>query len=184
MMWSNWQGAIWRGALVVLLFWSGLAWTQTSTPKQSAADPAERTMVVHENGKSTRCRVMETWQLPDRRVAHLLQAIETGEMITIVDEAGPTPESTLDPRAMPKRIFSWGAGRHTPPEGSPIPPHLRMDSGIVLKTETLPPVDAVPQGPVILNRAIDERALGRPYGARRKPLPAARLVWYRMATRC
>ena len=75
MVWSNWQGAIWRGAAVMLLMWTGLAWTQT--PTQRPVDPAEPTMVVHENGKSTRCRVLETWQLPDGRRAHWLEAIET-----------------------------------------------------------------------------------------------------------
>src|SRR5712691_2069368 len=92
MIWSNWQGAIWRGAMLVLLFWSGLAWTQTPAPRPEA-DPAERIMVVHENGKSTRCRVMETWKLPDGKVAHLLQALETGEMITIVDDQVPSPDT-------------------------------------------------------------------------------------------
>src|SRR4051794_18050974 len=61
MIWSNWQGAIWRGAMVVLLFWSGLAWTQTpsSGPRIEAMD---KFMVVTEaDGKKTRCRVMETW---------------------------------------------------------------------------------------------------------------------------
>ena len=71
---SNWQGAIWRGAMLVLLFWSGLAWTQTSAPRP-AVDPAERIMVVHENGKSTRCRVLESWKLPDGRMAHLLESL-------------------------------------------------------------------------------------------------------------
>ena len=66
MIWSNWQGAIWRGAMVAVLFWSGLAWAQTPASR-TTAEPAERIMVVHENGKSTRCRVMETWQLPDGR---------------------------------------------------------------------------------------------------------------------
>ena len=163
MVWSNWQAAMRRGALVVVLAWSGLAWTQTSVPRVDA-DPAERIMVVHENGKSTRCKVMETWQLPDGRVAHLLQALETGEMITIVDENSPTAETIKNPRAMPKRIFAWGLGRRTPPEGSPLPPHLRIDSGVVIKNESPAPSDATPSpGPAIVNRAIDEKALGGTY---------------------
>ena len=165
MVWSNWQGAIWRGAMVVLLFWSGLAWTQTPVPR-SNPEMAERIMVVHENGKSTRCRVMETWQLPDGRVAHLLQSLDSGEMITIVDEAGPTSETIKNPRAVPKRIFTWGQGRRSPPDGSPIPPHMRMDSGIVIKNEPLPPIDAVPtQGPIVVNRVVDEKALGGSFGS-------------------
>src|SRR6185312_6170836 len=108
MVWSNWQGAIWRGAGVMLLFWSGLAWTQT--PAQRApGDAAEPTMVVHENGKATRCRVLETWALPDGRKAHLLESLETGEKITIVSETMPG-SGALNPRAMPIRIFAWGKG--------------------------------------------------------------------------
>ena len=58
MIWSNWQGALWRGALVVLLSWSGLAWTQG--PATRANDPGERIMVVHENGKATRMKALVT----------------------------------------------------------------------------------------------------------------------------
>ena len=129
MVWSNWQGAVGRGALVVVLIWSGLAWTQT--PAQRPGDPADRIMVVHENGRKIRCRVEETWQLPDGRVAHLLQALDTGEKITIVDDQA----ALLDPavknqKGTPKRIYAWGIGRKTPPEGSPIPPHLHSESGV------------------------------------------------------
>lgn len=155
MLWTNWQGAIWRGAVLVVLFWTGLAWTQTSTPRP--ADPADKIMVVHENGKATRCRVLETWRMPDGRVAHLLQALETGEMITIVDEPGAVSEMTQNPRAMPKRIFAWGQRRQSP-EGAPVPPHMQIDSGIVIKNEALPPVDATPvAGPVILNGGAEEK---------------------------
>ena len=163
MVWSNWQRAIWRGAAVVVLFWSGLAWTQTT--ERPGGDPAERIMVVHENGKSTRCRVLESWQLPDGRVAHLLEALDTRERITIVDDQLPGAAG-LNPRGMPKRIFSWGSGRTKPPEGSPIPPHLRHDSGVVIQNQTAPPGDVLPTagGPVIVNRVVDEKPLGASFG--------------------
>jgi HEAT repeats len=151
MVWSNWQGAIWRGAMLVLLFWTGLAWTQTGAPGPNSAD---KIMVVHENGRSTRCRVMETWQLPDGRVAQLLQAVETGEMITIVDEPNTNPD-VKNARAMPKRIFTWGEGRRTAPEGSPIPPHLQLASGVVIRNETPPPNGTITEaGPVIVNQDV------------------------------
>lgn len=161
MIWSNWQGAIWRGAIVVLLFWSGLAWTQTSAPRPSG-EGTDRIMVVHENGRATRCRVVESWKLPDGRIAHLLQALESNEMITIVDERSPSAEpAARGSRAMPKRIFAWGLGKRTPPEGSPVPPQLRHDSGIVLQNEASPPIGALPtEGPVIVNTIIDEKAVG------------------------
>ena len=163
MVWSNWQGSIWRGAMVVLLFWSGLAWTQTPAPIP-ITDPADRIVTVHENGKATRCRILETWQLGDRRTAQLLEAIETGERITIVDEPGTSIDAMKNPRAVPKRIFAWGQGRRMPPEGSPLPPHMQIDSGMIVKNDTPPPIDAVPVGPVIVNRLIDEKALGARLG--------------------
>ena len=158
MVWSNWQGAIWRGAAVMLLFWSGLAWTQTPAPR-SPGESAEPTMVVHdENGNSTRCRVLETWQLPDGRKAHLLEALTTAEKMTIVTEPGPSS----NPRAMSIRIFSWGRGQTVPPPGSPLPPHMRINSGVVIKNEMPFPVDAAlaeSQGPKVVNHT-DDTAIG------------------------
>ncbi|MSQ96605.1 MAG: hypothetical protein EXR98_18925 [Gemmataceae bacterium] len=158
MAWTNWQGAISRGAVLVLLLGSGLAWTQT--PDRPAADPAERIMVVHENGKSTRCRVLESWQLPDGRVAHLLEALASGERITIVDDQIPVGEKISNPRAMPKRIFAWGVGRKTPPHDSPIPTHLRQDSGIVIKNESPAPSGAVLIGGPAITNCVYDKAIG------------------------
>ncbi|MBI1831611.1 MAG: HEAT repeat domain-containing protein [Planctomycetes bacterium] len=162
MVWSNWKGSIWRGAMLVMLFWAGLAWTQTPAPAP-VVDPADRIVTVHENGKSTRCRILETWRLPDGRTAQLLEALETGERITIVDEPGVNVGVVPNPRAVPKRIFMWGEGRRTPPENSPLPPHLRIDSGKVFKNDALPPIDAqLAPGPVIVNRVIDDKVVGGP----------------------
>jgi hypothetical protein len=147
--------------MVVLLFWSGLAWTQT--PPSLPSDLGERIMVVHENGKSTRCRVLETWQLSDARVAHLLEALETREKITIVDEQGLHSETIRNSPGVPKRIFAWGLGRTAPPQGSPIPPHLRLDSGVVIKNEIPPPGDSMPtQDPIVVTHVVDEQAPGGP----------------------
>src|SRR5690242_17911678 len=109
MVWSNWQGAIWRGAMLVVLLWAGLAWTQAPTPQPGGG--AERFVYVHENGVKTRCKVLESWQLPDGRLAHLLEVVETKEKITIVDEPAlpgePAPKGHWGTQ---KRIFSWGPG--------------------------------------------------------------------------
>jgi hypothetical protein len=149
MVWSNWQGTAWRGAAVVMLVWAGLAWTQTQG-RPPATDGSERIMVV--NG-TTRCRVVESWQLTDARVAHLLQALDTGEMITIVDDQPPAPGVDRKPGAMPKRIFAWGVGQQTPPKDAPLPPHFRIDSGLVTRRETAPPTDATPvHGSAVINQ--------------------------------
>jgi len=153
MLWSTWQGTIWRGAMLVLLLWAGLAWTQTSVPPPAA----ERIMVVHENGKATRCRVIESWQLPDRRIAHLLQSTETLEKITIVDEHAPTGDvgDVKNARSMAKRIYAWGANRNTPPEGSPVPPNLRVET----------PANTAISGPAIINKPGEEKLIANVSGS-------------------
>ena len=147
MVWSNWQGAAWRGAMLVVLFWSGLALAQSSNSS------GDRIMVVHEAGKATRCRILETWQLPDKRIAHLLQGVETGEFITIVDEEPPTGDPR-NPRAMNKRIYAWGVGRQVPPAGSPIPPARSTPAFAAAKDTGIKFVDAQStKDPLIINQA-------------------------------
>lgn len=156
----------WRGALAVLVGWAGLAWAQTPAPTGPvAAGTPERIMVVHENGASIRCRVLHTWLLPDGRTAHQLQALETGEMITIVDDALPEGAPPGGLRGLPKRIFHWGRRSHTPPSGAPIPPHLvdmlATPSGVVVHQDVPPPggfprgepviMEGSPGGPVVMN---------------------------------
>src|SRR5262245_37008390 len=172
---SNWQGAIGRGALLVVLFWSGLAWTQT-TP----TDGPERIMVVHANGKSTRCRVLESWKLDDGRIAHLLQAVEDNEKITIVDEKVPAGDlGAHKGKGMPKRIFTWGVGKETPPEGSPVPPRMKADSAILLPTQgTLPTAPPLTSGPMIVQDTVEKAAISDPsrieinIGRQENPMPA------------
>ena len=144
MIWSNWQRAIGRGAALAVLFWAGLAWTQGPSEKLDF-DGSERIMVVHEGGRSTRCRVLETWQLPDKRVAHLLQGVESSEYITIVDDKSPSAAPGGKSTTRSIRIFAWGPGRRTPPEGSPMPPRRPSDGGLEIK-------NGAPAGPLVFNR--------------------------------
>lgn len=144
----------WRSALVVLVGWAGLAWAQTPSPAgPEAAGPAERIMVVHENGASIRCRIVHTWILPDGRTAHQLQALETGEMITIVDDAPEAGAPSGGLRGLPKRIFHWGRLSRTAPAGAPVAPdlaeHLATPSGVVIHQD-VPPPGGFPRGPVVM----------------------------------
>jgi hypothetical protein len=123
--------------------------TATAAPATSAGP--ERIVTLHENGKSLRCRVVQTWQLTDGSTAHQLQAIDSGEMITILDDPiTPAPSS----RGMSKRIFHWGQANRTPPAGVPVPPmprELMVDSGVVVNREINPPP---PGGTVITTTAV------------------------------
>ncbi|MCI0684543.1 MAG: HEAT repeat domain-containing protein [Gemmataceae bacterium] len=119
----------WRGALVLGLLGSvGLAWSQSprfNSPAQTAA--AERVMTVHENGKALRSRVITSWRMANGALAHQLQVIDSGEMLTIVEDGQPMMVSqgaNTQVRALPMRIFHWGLRNRTPPPGVPAPPHL------------------------------------------------------------
>ena len=115
----------WRGAAVVMLAWVGLASGQTPAPTSSKR-PGESIMTVHENGKSLRCRVLSSWRMSDGSKAYQLQSIDTGEMITIVEDG---PATTLQEpllggkvKSLPMRIFHWGMRNRMPPRGVPMPP--------------------------------------------------------------
>ncbi len=106
-------------------------------------------VVVHENGKHIRCRLLETWQVADGRLAQLVESIDSGEKITVVAD----PAAQTDGRAMPVRIFMWGVGRQTPPEGSPIPPRLSMGPQVAARNEPTPlppnaPAEKVTRGEI------------------------------------
>lgn len=136
MAWSKW-----RGALVLLLLASvGLAWSQSPRTNRSASSSSERILTVHENGKALRCRVVQSWRTNTGAQAHQLQVLDTGEMITIVEDGSPTTVPTSVPgglaRALPMRIFHWGQRSRVSPAGAPLPP------------ETIEPVAAV-SSPVV-----------------------------------
>lgn len=139
----------WRGALVVLAAWAGLAVAQAQqlpAPSSSTVKSGvpERIVTVTENGKTIRCRLVETWQLADGTTAHKLQAVESGEFITILDDPSAAPTTG---KAMTKRIFHWGLKSRTPPPGVPdrsVPPELMVDSGIVRTQEINRPASNVP----------------------------------------
>ncbi len=129
MVWSNW-----RGAVVLMLVWVGLAWSQAPVPTNSV-DTAERIMTVHENGKSLRCRVTKSWRTPEGPMAYELQVIDTGETMTIVEDgAASAVQDTHSSKikAMPMRIFHWGRSG-VAPSGAPTP-----SKGVVISTASSP----------------------------------------------
>ncbi len=125
MVWSNW-----RGAVVMVFAWVGLAWSQapapTPVPRSGRAHHD-----LHENGKNVRCRVLVAWTMEDGAKAFQLQAIDSGEIITIVEDGpGITLQEPLlggRVRSLPMRIFHWGSSRVVPP-GVPAPHGGRLYS--------------------------------------------------------
>jgi hypothetical protein len=105
---------------------AGLAWSQAPTRAVRPHTQTERIMTVHEGGRGIRCRVLQSWRLPSGALAHQLQALETAEMITIVEDGPATmvPSEQGQVRALPMRIYHWGLQATRPPAGSPEPPML------------------------------------------------------------
>jgi hypothetical protein len=121
----------WKKALVVSLTWAGLAWAQQPTPSGPAAMSGPNTgqyFTVQEAGKpGQKCKVIKSWKTPDGKTAYQVQAVATGEMMTIVENGTvrTLPASTSGSgsriQAVATRIFHWGSDR-MPPTGTPMPP--------------------------------------------------------------
>ncbi len=117
MAWSKWRGA----CVLTLLASVGLAWSQSPMFNRTATS-SERIMTVHENGKELRCRLVQSWKTSTGAQAHQLQVIETGELMTIVEDGSPTTVPGSQARALPMRIFHWGQRERMSPAGAPLPP--------------------------------------------------------------
>src|SRR2546428_511452 len=109
----------WKRTLVTSLAWAGLAWGQqpvSSPPKAPTSAPAEqseRTLTVQETGKAPlKCKILKTWRTTTGATAHQVQALATGEMITIVETGTAAPLTSQGPgsrlQAVSTRIYHWG----------------------------------------------------------------------------
>src|SRR5207237_8572777 len=95
---------------------------------------AERIVTVNENGKSIRCRFVQTWRLNDGSTAHKLQAVESGEFITIVDDPAGSAAGSKDRRGRAarrrraRRVERRGGDRPACPAGARPGPASRASS--------------------------------------------------------
>jgi hypothetical protein len=111
----------WKRTLISTLAWAGmglgqLPGVQASTP----VNPVGRVMTVREQGKpGQKCKVLRTWVTSEGTHAYEVQAVATGEIMTIVEARVPAGEG--GPRALATRIYHWGRNG-IPPEGTPMPP--------------------------------------------------------------
>lgn len=143
----------WMGALVLGASWTSLARSQAPAPARALpaaapaasvgvgpAMPGERIVTIQEAGKpGQRCRVLKTWQQPDGSTAHQVQALDSGEIMTIV-ESGPLTApagATSRVRAVTTRIFHWGRGNREP-QGAPVPPANAVVLGAPVVAEPQP----------------------------------------------
>jgi HEAT repeats len=116
----------WIGPLFGVLALTGLARCQTTTlaAPAKASDSKERYVTVGDIGKpGQKCRVLKTWTTSNGNPAYQVQALDTGELMTIEESesaALSTPGAVFRPKAM--RIFHWGRNAQTSPHGTPEPP--------------------------------------------------------------
>jgi hypothetical protein len=102
-----------------------------------SAAAVEDYLTIQEVGKpQVKCRVLARWRTAEGYPAYQLQALDTGEFMTIVEDGPALPIAGSSAKAIGTRIFHWG--RHTtPPPGVPVPPVPPVEeSG--LKTPTQP----------------------------------------------
>src|SRR5205814_6369721 len=83
---------------------------------------------VQEIGKTgQKCKVLKTWKTPEGKIAYQVQALDTGEVMTVVESGGVKNMSGVPSsngshtQAVATRIFHWGSDRKPPP-GTPMPP--------------------------------------------------------------
>jgi HEAT repeats len=125
--------SLWKRTLVASLAWAGMAVAQQpatdASRLASAGRPAvgaERVVTVQEQGKpGQRCKLIRSWNTADGAKAYQVQALDTGEMITVVESGPVTTTSGARPgtrmQAVATRIFHWGKSP-VPPAGAPMPP--------------------------------------------------------------
>jgi len=127
------------GSVVVGLAASGLAWGQSAlTPPSSVAEPAGKIITVNEPGKPVqKCRLVKMWTQPNGGKACQVQAIGSGEMMTIVQSAPATGGS----KTLAMTIYHWTGS--TPHPEAPLPP-LTVETPPVVKTSAAFVQEAAP----------------------------------------
>jgi hypothetical protein len=139
-------------AVVLGLAWTGLAGAQAPSPLEKA-----RYINVTEEGKPPqRCKLLKTWREANGALAFQVQAVDTGELMTIVSTQ---PGGQSHAREMTTRIFRWGRD-NKPPAGAPTPP----PTATVLNAPPLQPSRSTPSAATARPNSVPATA--------RKPNPA------------
>jgi hypothetical protein len=126
--------SIGTGALVTTFAWASFAWAQqpiasSASVEKLAPSPGQCFSVLEPGKAIQKCKVIQAWETPEGQSAYQVQALDTGEMMTIVTTGEATNQSVyqagkrLAVQAVPSRIFHWGSDWKRPP-GTPMPPTL------------------------------------------------------------
>src|SRR5437764_14931793 len=110
--------SLWIGLSVIALALTGTAWGQPAAP--APAKPGVPVIKVEvEAGKPMhRCRIVQSWQRPAGGKAYQVQSLETGEMLTLLANTGPSG-SGQPGGAASMTIIHWG-NSSKPPAGCPM----------------------------------------------------------------
>jgi hypothetical protein len=106
-----------------------------SQPLPAAKGPEEFRTIQEAGKPAQKCRVMARWKMPDGSPACQMQAIDSGEILTIV-ETGPVQNAPGAAKSVATRIYHWGKNT-TRPAGVPVPPPVQE-----------PAIAATPAAPV------------------------------------
>lgn len=134
------------GSALLCLVVAGLTWGQagspsTKSPDKSADKPA--TLTVQEAGKSPQvCRILKVWSEPNGCCGYQVQALDTGERMSVIEAVPAGPKPVTGTRTVATRVYRYGTSP-TPPPGVPVPPA----SARVLATPTTTPPPAVTHAP-------------------------------------
>src|SRR5579883_3494944 len=113
----------WMGVAALVLASAGLVRGQGFAPAAPADGRPERFLTVQEVGRPPlRCRVLKSWYEADGSRALQVQAVSTGEMISIFESgASAVAPGVRDSTPVASRIVHWGTAKH-PPAGTPEAP--------------------------------------------------------------
>ncbi|GIW80564.1 MAG: hypothetical protein KatS3mg105_2371 [Gemmatales bacterium] len=133
----------WTATVLVAVISAAQAVPQTMTP--SPVPTSSQIITVKEPGKpDQRCRILKSWVEPDGSVAFEVQALDTGEKMTIVQasDAVPLKNGTRPGKemvqAMRSRIYHW-IRNTVPPPGAPLAPPV-VEETIVSSPQVPAPV--------------------------------------------
>ena len=143
----------WIGPVFGVLALTGFALGQSATPLVPvlAGDAGEQIVTVQELGKpALKCKILKKWIEPDGTHGYEVQALETGEVLTIEDAPASAPASAHGGplRAIAMRIFHSGRHGETMPPGMPVPP---PDAVVVAQPfVNLPPPPSIAAAPTAM----------------------------------
>jgi hypothetical protein len=115
--------SIWLRTVAALLASTGLVCAQQSAaPPMAPAHPGEKIISVQEMDRpALKCRIIRMWHTADGALAYQVQALDTGELLTVVESAPLPQQPGSRVRAVATRIYHWGRTGQ-PPAGTPMPP--------------------------------------------------------------